>query len=86
MTNTKKVLDLEFAGFHLVCIMVDRNKQNPLNPFRVYRISGGHKRQIAKYGDFMSVLYFLLDIYKDGADSFPLHELIDWCKQRGSIY
>lgn len=80
--RTKKVLDISLDGFHVVAIRTsDRN-----NPFRVYRVCTGHRRQIAKYGDFLSVVCFIGDLYRDGADTMTMEELVSWAKARGSIF
>jgi hypothetical protein len=79
--RTKKVLDIQLDGFHLTCIRTADKR----NPYRVYRVWAGHRRQIAKYGDFLSVVYFISDIYRDGVDTAPIQTLIDWAKRRGCL-
>lgn len=78
----KKVLDICLDGVHIECIRINGNN----NPFRVYRVSSGHRRQIAKYGDFLSVVYFIRDFYSDGADTMTLVETVEWARERGSIF
>ena len=78
----RKVLDICMDGFHITCVRTS----NKINPFRVYRIYNGHRRQIAKYGEFLSVIYFIRDLYTAGADTFDTGRLIEWCKEVGSIY
>ena len=78
---SKKVMDICLDGFHLVCIRT----ADKMNPFRVYRVISNHRRQIAKYGDFMSVVIFVRDLYTEGADTFTLEQLIQWSKSRGSL-
>lgn len=80
----RKVLDICLDGFHLECIRINREGEN--NPFRVYKVSSGHKRQIAKYGDFLSVVCFIRDLYTDGADTFSTPQIVEWAKARGNIY
>lgn len=78
----KKVLDIGLDGVHLVCIRIAGDR----NPYRVYRLAGGRRRQIAKYGDFMSVLCFLREFYQDGVDTMTLTDTVDWAKKRGAIW
>lgn len=79
--RTKKVMDIRHDGFHLVCVEIRGDR----NPFRVYRVTNNHRRQIAKYGDFLSVIWFLLDLYRDGVDTMTLSGCIQWAKARGCI-
>ena len=79
--KTFKVLDINCDGLHLACIF----RKGDTNPFRVYRIDRDHKRQIAKYGDFFSVICFIHDLYKDNANWFDMSGMIAWCKERGCI-
>lgn len=81
---TRKVLDLRLDGLHIVCIM--RNPISEPNPFRVYKVASGYRRQIAKYGDILSVICFLKDLYMDGADTFSMVQIVEWAKSRGSIF
>ena len=78
----QRVLDIRMDGFRLVCYRT----KSKTNPFRVYRLYCGHRRQIAKYGDFMSVIYFIRDLYTTGADTFSMPELVAWAKEVGAIY
>lgn len=79
--KSRKVLDIREGGIHIICLMTDYK----VNPYRVYRVDFGHRRQIAKYGDFISVMWFVRDIYAYGADVLPMPQLIDWAKQRGAL-
>ena len=79
---TKLVMKIQLDGCHLECIRTD----DKYNPFRVVKITTGHRRQIAKYGDFMSVICFLLDFYRAGMDTMPTHEVIRWAKETGSLF
>ena len=84
MSKRTKVMNICMDGFHIECIRI--NDKNEYNPFRVYRVTQEHRRQIAKYGDFMSVIHFIWQIYRDGLDVVPLHELLEWAKETGSIW
>ena len=79
---TKKVMNISLDGCHLECIRSD----DRYNPYRVYKIGGGHRRQIAKYGDFLSVLWFLQRFYTDGVDTMSMPEVVAWAKKTGSIW
>ena len=77
----KKILDIHLNGFHIAGYQT----QDKRNPFRVYLIVPGHRRLIARYGDFFSVLCFIKDIFLDGLDTAPMHKILTWSKQTGSI-
>lgn len=79
--KSRKVLDIREGGIHIICLMTDYK----VNPYRVYSVYFGHRRQIAKYGDFISVVCFIKDIYTYGADVLTMPQLIDWAKQRGAL-
>ena len=79
---SKKVMDICLDGFHLVCIRT----ADKVNPFRVYRLCANHRRQIAKYGDFLSVICFVRQLYIDGADTFTMDQLIQYARRTGSIW
>lgn len=76
----KKVLDIRLDGKHIECIRTDDRD----NPFRIYLKNANHRRQVAKYGDFLSVVNFIRNYYEEGADSFTLSETIEWAKA-GSV-
>ena len=79
---TKKVLKINLDGCRLECIKTE----DKYNPFRVIRVAAGHRRQIAKYGDFISVICFLKQFYQDGADTMNTPDVIAWAKAIGSIF
>ena len=79
---TKKVLKIKLDGCYLECIKTE----GIINPFRVYKVAAGRRRQIAKYGDFFSVICFLKDFYREGADTMTTPDVIVWAKERGSIF
>lgn len=60
--RTRKVLDIEDT-MHYICIKHEDTNCNPYRLYRVWKDSGYKKRrQIAKYDDFESVLWHVLDI------------------------
>lgn len=79
---SKKALGINLDGCRIDCIRTEDKR----NPFRVYRIGGGHRIMIAKYGDFMSVLHFLKDFYLEGMDTATLSDVREWAKDCGSIF
>ena len=76
-----KVLDIREGGIRIICLRTNYK----VNPYRVYRVDFGHRRQIAKYGDFTSVMCFVKDLYIYGADVLTMPQLVDWAKQRGAL-
>jgi len=73
---TRKVLDICLEGNHLVCIKASDDRY----PFRLYRVTYGHKKQLAKYSNFFSVIAFIKDFYLNGVDSMTLAESVEWAK------
>ena len=81
MNKQKKILDLRLDGFHIAGYQTNDRR----NPFRIYMIVPGHKRLIARYGDFFSVIYFLKDLFYDGMNKATMQEVLTWAKETGSI-
>lgn len=79
--RTHKIMDLHLDGVHLECI---RKRGDP-HPYRIYRIVANHKRQVAKYSEFISVLYFITEFYSQGIDTMTIAETISWSKEWGSL-
>lgn len=74
----RKVLSITLDGFRIEC---HKLLDDQINPYRVYRIhSGGKRKQIAKYADFVSVMCLLKDIFVWGIDSMSMSDLINYCK------
>lgn len=78
----KKVIDVRLDGKHIECIQTDDKD----NPFRIYLKNANHRRQVAKYGDFLSVIYFLRDYYAEGIDTLSLSETIAWAKAGSACF
>lgn len=78
----KKVLDIRLDGKHIECIRTD----DRYNPFRVYLKTVNHKRQIAKYGDFLSVIDFIRVYYTEGIDSLTMSQTVEWAKAIEAIF
>lgn len=52
----RKVMEIHENGMNLVCIKDDGDKYNPYKLYHVWYNQGKHRKQIAKYGDFYSVI------------------------------
>ena len=72
----RKILDIQLDGHHLAGYL----KLGDNNPFRLFRVCAGHRQQIAKYGDFMSIIIFIKDYYQYGADSMTMHDAAQWAR------
>lgn len=53
----RKVLDICDDGIHLVCVKDEECRNNPYKLYKVWWDHGRHRKQIAAYQDFTSVLY-----------------------------
>lgn len=85
MAKQQKILDVNEGRMHLVCIKhFDRSDYNPYRVYAVISIPGApvRKRQLVKYGDFVSVLCFIKDFYLNGLDSMPVCDIIQYIKER----
>ena len=92
MASRVKVLDV-FDGFHLECIKICKKagESEPVNPYRLYITYNGrtknglfyskHRKQIAAYGDLISVLCFIKDLYLNGIDCQPINYVISWSRE-----
>lgn len=76
MAKTYQIMSMNDNGFSVKVIKVVGDN----NPYHVYRVWRGHRRLIAKYGDYFSVICFLHDIYRWGMDTVPVNELVEWAK------
>ena len=57
----KKVLDINEDGLHLVCIKDTDAKGNPYRLYQVYYKDGWHRKQLAKYENFASIMYHIAE-------------------------
>ena len=76
MAKTRKILDIRACGQHIYCIF-DSTKENPYRVYKedwVYRANSNHpsmsRKQIAKYANFISVMYLLKDYFKDNPQAW----------------
>lgn len=61
MAKTRKILEINDGGVHLMCI----KHCGETNPFRLYRVwwdRGEHRKEITRYGDLVSATYHIYDI------------------------
>ena len=83
MAKQKKIIDINVNRTHIVCIqMLDRTI---VNPFRIHMVisapgSPVRRRLLTKYADPMSVLYFIIQFFREGLDALALSEVLDWIK------
>lgn len=63
MAKTRQILSLCECGKHYVCIF-DGSKVNPYRVYYKWYDRGEHRRKVAEYADFPSVLYYLFDTYR----------------------
>ena len=80
MSRTRKVMDICDNGCHLEVIKIVDPKD--YNPYRIKKVVGGnHHYQIAAYGVWMAVIYFLRDFYMEGMDTKTTAEIKEWWKR-----
>ena len=79
-----KCMDINVGGAHLECVFVKAEERR--NPYRVFlKPDCYHRAQIAKYGDWLSVVYFIRDFFMDGMNTRTREEVRTWAKEHGSI-
>ena len=64
--KTRKVLEINEVGHHYICI---KYEDDPMNAYRIYELwydGRHHRRQIDKYADMMSVMFFLTNRMSKG--------------------
>ena len=78
-----KVMDIEMDGFHLAVMKIhDRAERNPYRVLWLYGNGGWrYQKQLAKYGDIISCICFIKDLFLDGANVLTLAGLIDWSNE-----
>lgn len=87
MCKQKKIIDIHEGGRHLVCIQnMDKTDRNPYKVYEVISPTGSpvRKRILTKYGDFMSVIYFIRDFYLYGLDTMPVSEVREWLSEHSA--
>lgn len=78
-------------GIKLECIkLIPQSGEKENNPFRLYLLYHGrdkygfpaiHRNQIAKYGDFFSVICFIHDLYRSGVNGYQTSDILEWCSE-----
>ena len=84
MARQKKIIDINEGGRHLICT---HSMDAKINPYAVYVVisptgSPIRKRLLVKYGDFMSVIYFIRDFYLYGLNTMTVSEVREWLDER----
>lgn len=57
----KKIMDINEQGIHLVCIKDTDAKGNPYRLYQITYDNGWHRRMIAKYENFASIMYHIAE-------------------------
>lgn len=57
--KTRKILEINEDGLHVVCIKTEADKVNPYRLYKVWWNGGWHRKLIVKYADFNSVLWHI---------------------------
>ena len=84
--KTIKVLDI-CDYVHLVCIKDLTTNCNPYRLYLVYRsldkygYPANHKKQLAAYQDFASVICHVKDLYLSGIQYRPIDDILTWNRQ-----
>ena len=79
----RRVIDLHEGHTHIQCIKTD-DKVNPYRVYLVISVTGEpiRRRLLIKYADFMSVLCFLTEFFRDGLDVLSYCEMKDAIRSR----
>ena len=62
MGHTRKILEINENGQHLICIKDNGAKYNPYRLYTIWWDNGTHRKQIVRYADFESILYRILQL------------------------
>lgn len=57
----RKVMEINEGRYIIECIKDDSVKFNPYRVYQKWYNAGWHRKQIEKYANFESVIYFLVD-------------------------
>ena len=81
---TKRILDLHEGRTHIQCVRTDSDNCNPYHVYLVTSAVGAplRRRLLIKYGDYMSILYFLVDFFRDGLDALAYCDMLDAIRSR----
>jgi len=60
--KTRKVLEISNGNAQFVCIKHSNVKYNPYRLYRVWWDGGNHRKEIARYADFMSIIAHIWQI------------------------
>ena len=84
MYKQKKILDVNKGHAHIQCLHNPTDKRNPYHVYLVTSVTGDpvRRRLLIKYGDYMSVLYFLVEFFRDGLDAMAYCDMMDVIRSR----
>ena len=84
MAKQKRILDLTEGHIHIQCIRTDSDNCNPYHVYLVTSVTGAplRRRLLIKYGDYMSVLYFLTQFFRDGLDTMAYCDMVEYIRAR----
>ena len=60
--KTRKVLEINEDGIHVVCIKTEADKVNPYKLYKVWWDQGWHRKELTRYGEFKSVLWHIAQL------------------------
>ena len=93
MASKIKILSINY-GINLQCIrIIPKTGEKENNPFRLYLLYTGRDKygypakkriQIAKYGNFDSVIYHIKDMFSAGLAGLSIDYIIAWNKDYSS--
>ena len=61
--KTRKIAEICEKGVRLVMIHDEKDKYNPYKVYRKWWETGWHKKQLSKWGDFLSAWQFMYEYY-----------------------
>lgn len=58
--KTRKIMEMNDMNNHYICILDTTAKRNPYKIYRKWYDDGWHRKKVNEYGDFQSVLWYIL--------------------------
>lgn len=58
--KTRKIMEMNDRNNHYICILDTTAKHNPYKIYRKWYDDGWHRKKVNEYGDFQSVLWYIL--------------------------
>lgn len=78
----RKVMELRDGGTWLVVKKTDDTR----NPYRIYMKERNHRRQIAKYGDLFSCIFYVHQFFLHGLNAMTEEEVVRWSEESGALF